>query len=118
LIVCIVLFYGSSVCNSTTVKFAWNQDLPVPNDLLGWNFYSSTTSGGPYTLVSTVYYLSVEYDPILDEYRASINVDIMNIDTWYFVLTAFDNDRNESGYSNEAVGQLLPPSPINDFSID
>ncbi len=78
--------------------FAWQQQLPIPNDLAGWRLYQSTTPGGPYSLVE-----SIPFKTPQTEYRATVRISIPEGETrtLYFVLTAYDLSGNESAFSHE-----------------
>jgi len=86
-----------------TRTFAWEQRLPASNDLAGWRLYQSTTSGGPYTLIQTIPFVATQ-----TEYRASVSLRVPDgrVNTFYFVLTAYDTSGNESRYSNETSSIL------------
>ncbi len=100
-----------------TLKFGWQQELPTPvNDLAGWKLYQSPTTGGPWTLVETIPYVSPQ-----TEYTTSkvITVPDGSLTTLYFTVTAFDTSANESGRSNEVSASLdfQPPGVPVQFKI-
>lgn len=87
------------------LKFAFQQELPEPNDLAGWKLYQSTTPGGPYKLMATIPFQSPQ-----NEYQISITIPppAQHESTLYFVVAAFDASGNESGYSNEVSTRVSP----------
>ncbi len=92
-----------------TLKFGWQQDLPAPvNDLAGWKLYQSSTTGGPWTLVETIPYVSP-----MTEYTTTkiITVPDNQVTNLFFTVTAFDTSANESGRSNEVGASLDFQSP-------
>ena len=99
-----------------TITFQWEQE--ISPDFAGWNLYAKqgSTGGGvltEYTKIATIDYdgnelLTYEGSTVLD------SPDNQEIE-WFFVLTAFDTDGNESGASNEVsdvIDFLAPGSPI------
>lgn len=91
-----------------TLTFNWQQELPSPNDLAGWKVYQSSKTGGPWTLVETIPYVSP-----MSEYTASKNITVPDaqVTVLYFTVTAFDTSGNESGRSNEVAASLDFQSP-------
>ena len=81
------------------LNFAWEQVLPDPNDLKEWRIYSATTSGGPYTPMATIPYVSPQTTYTSGQQMTSPDGQRVQ---YFFVLKAFDTSGNESGYSNEA----------------
>ena len=82
------------------LTFAWQQQLPEPNDLAGWRLYQSQSPGGPYTLIGTVPFKEKQ-----TEYRVSRKVVLSEGGgrTLHFALRAFDTSGNESRLSNEVT---------------
>jgi hypothetical protein len=80
------------------LTFAWQQQLPEPNDLAGWRLYQSQSPGGPYTLIGTIPFKGKQ-----TEYRVSRKVVLPEGGgrTLHFALRAFDTSGNESRLSNE-----------------
>ena len=68
-------------------------------NVAGYNVYRASTSGGPYTKVSSSLIASLTFS---DSVVAAGN-------TYYYVSTAVDTSNNESAYSNEAAATV--PSP-------
>ncbi len=77
------------------MRLTWQRN--AERDLAGYNLYRSTTSGGNYIKLNTV---------ILPDtaYRDS---SLLSDTTYYYVVTAVDTGRNESGYSPEAWGKPI-----------
>jgi hypothetical protein len=82
------------------LTFAWQQQLPEPNDLAGWRLYQSQSPGGPYTLIGTIPFKEKQA-----EYRVSRKIALPEGGgrTLHFVLRAFDTSGSESRFSNEAT---------------
>lgn len=99
LIFVLILIPMLSIGAEKELTAAWRQVLPEPNDLSGWKLYKGTTSGGPYGLEKTINYV-VEQSIYEDIFP--VTVPDKQVTILYFVLTAFDINGNESGYSNEA----------------
>jgi hypothetical protein len=93
-----VFFATPSWAGSKQLTFAWEQDLPSPNDLKEWRIYSATQSGGPYTLMATVPYVSPQTTYTSAQQMTSPDGRRVQ---YFFVLTAVDTSGNQSGYSNE-----------------
>ena len=68
-------------------------------DLAGYNIYRSLTDGGPYSKLGSV--VNTTYTDSTTEF------DIK----YYWVVTAFDNEGNESGYSNQVSNMTETPPP-------
>ena len=88
------------------VNFAW--DANSESDLAGYRLYQSGTSG------------SYTYGSGNEVAEISAGTETCTIDvadgTWYWVLTAYDTNGNESGPSNEvsaSVDQTAPAPPVN-----
>jgi glycosidase/fibronectin type 3 domain-containing protein len=72
-----------------TVSLAWNE---VPG-AAGYNLYRSPLSGGGWENVDSV--TNTEFT----------DTGLQNARTYYYVVTAVDSLGNESGYSNQVIGQ-------------
>jgi hypothetical protein len=77
------------------MRLTWLRN--TERDLAGYNLYRSTTSGSNYLKLNT----SVIPDTA---YRDS---SLLSDTTYYYVVTAVDTSRNESGYSPEAWGKPI-----------
>jgi hypothetical protein len=72
-----------------SVLLKWSASLS-PN-LMSYNVYRGTNSGGPYGIVST-----------LGLVTSYVDSNVQNGQTYYYVTTVVDDMGAESGYSNEA----------------
>ncbi|MGD9244542.1 MAG: hypothetical protein PVH36_06385 [Desulfobacterales bacterium] len=96
---------------AANVTIAWSSNSEP--DLAGYYIYYKTgSSGAPYNGTGAVEGNSPIQVPLADfnnpAYPEYTIHGISNTETTYFVLTAYDTDGNESGYSNEA--SYHPPS--------
>lgn len=101
-----VCFYITNAwAGNKTVTFAWNQDMS--EGFAGWKLYKSTTanvSAVPGNLFATIAYSGApaqEYTT--DQVLSSPDGQVV---TYYFVMTAFDNQGNESAKSNEVSARI------------
>jgi hypothetical protein len=85
------------------LTFAWQQQLPEPNNLAGWRLYQSQSPGGPYTLIGIIPFKEKQ-----TEYRVSRKVVLPEGGgrTFHFALRAFDTSGNESRFSDEVTLSL------------
>jgi len=95
-----------------TLTFQWEQAISA--DFAGWQLYMSETPGVyPSAPVATINYGGVEQTTYTsDEVIPSADGEEH---TYYFVLTAFDTEGNESGRSNEVsqvIDFLAPDAPF------
>lgn len=82
---------------ATSVTLNWDPN--TEPDLAGYRLYRSTTSGSGYSKVGEITAPSTEF------------TDTVIMDgTYYWVVTAFDANGNESGFSNE-VSAVLDSTP-------
>ena len=79
-------------------------DFPQPGEsiILAWEAPDNNGESGPsgYRL----YYgqTSGDYSKVINVgHYTSCSVDALSLGTWYFVVTAYDSEGNESDYSNE-----------------
>lgn len=93
--------------------FAWDQTI-VP-DLAGWKLYMSETAGSGYVEVAEITYGGTP----TAEYTTDFEVigSTGQVKQYYFVLTAFDLDGNESGYSNEVQAVVDFEAPDAPFTL-
>jgi hypothetical protein len=114
---CTANIEGAGVCNSDVVNrivtaalggtcvvtvthsAALNWTASISTDVVGYNVYRGTVSGGPYTKLTS----SPE---ALTNYTDNT---VVAGQTYYYVATAVDNTSSESVYSNEA--QAVIPTP-------
>lgn len=95
------------------VTFGW--DANTESDLAGYKLYQSATSGDYSGAVPIDIPLSALAHPGDPEYTQTGVGD----GTWYWVLTAYDTEGLESGYSNEVTKTIdtTPPAPPTNFWI-
>ena len=79
----------TATAGDVVVTLNWNANSDA--DLVGYNVYRSTTSGGGYTLQNG--------DILIDPEFA--DDDVIPYTTYYYVVVAVDEDTLESDYSNE-----------------
>ena len=84
----------SITVTSHSVLLTW--DASTSQDVIGYNAYRGTTSGGPYTKLNSSLISSTSY---LDQSVQSGN-------TYYYVTTAVNSQGLESVYSNQAVATV------------
>lgn len=104
LIVALFLVCSFSSSQAGQVVFEWDPN--SEEDLAGYRLYQSTTSGqytyGPGNAIGII-------TAGTEIFTLTMNVD----GTFYWVLTAYDTEGNESGPSNEVTTDVnfKPPSP-------
>jgi fibronectin type 3 domain-containing protein len=77
-----------------TVTLSWS---PAVSGVTGFNTYSSSTSGGPYTKLT--------FSPLTSPSYTDSSVQSGR--TYFYVVTAVDASNQESGYSTE-VAAVMP----------
>ena len=103
-VLAMVLMFAGMACAESNVTFVW--DANTESDLAGYRLYQSQMSGS-------------YPDPHVAEIPAgteTVTINDVPDGTYYWVLTAFDTDENESGYSNEVTANLdtlAPGAPVN-----
>jgi hypothetical protein len=85
----------SSIPHSVTLNWVAS----TSSNVTGSNIYRATTSGGPYTKISSSPGNATSY----------VDSVVQSGLTYYYVVTAVDSSGNESAYSNQA--QAVIPSP-------
>ena len=97
----LVFLLSTTVFAGSTVTFSWEPN--SESDLAGYKLYQSDTSGN--------YVIGVD-KPIADIEAGTEIVTITDISDGhkYWILTAYDFHKNESGPSNE-VSKLLDSTP-------
>lgn len=73
-----------------SVDLSWNPS--TSHDVIGYNVYRGTTSGGPYQRINSA----------LDASTVYTDTSVIDGDTYYYVTTAVDSNHQESVNSNEA----------------
>lgn len=92
---------------SGNITFGWDHNEEI--DLAGYNLYKSQTPGT---------YIEPSADTIMADANQHVyQTEVINGVPLYFVLTAFDDAGNESGYSNEVefiyIDTNAPVNPKN-----
>jgi hypothetical protein len=83
-----------TVSQGHTVDLSWIAS--TSQNVIGYNVYRGTTSGGPYTKINSA----------LDPNTAYTDSSVANATTYYYVSTAVNSSNEESGYSNEAQATI------------
>ena len=102
LMVIVLLFFWVSAVGAAEVTFTW--DANTESDLAGYNLYQSNVSGeyifGGGNAIATI--------------PAGTETYIENVSEggWYWVVTAFDVNGNESGPSNECSKYIDETAPL------
>lgn len=117
--VCSANIYGTGVCNVVVVQRVTNAALggacvtgtTVPHsvslswtasgsaNVVGYNIYRGTTSGGPYTKLTASPVAGLAYT----------DTSVQAGQTYYYVATTVDSNNNESAYSTQT--QATVPTP-------
>jgi hypothetical protein len=79
-----------------SVSLSWTASTST---VVGYNVYRSTTSGGPYTLITSSTVAGTTYTD--NGVQAGV--------TYFYVVTAVDSNGNESAFSNEASVSVPTP---------
>ena len=88
---------GTATAPQHSVALSWNTS--TSSDVVGYNVYRGTVSGGPYTRINS----SLTTAPY------STDSTVQGGQTYYYVTTAVDSTGMESTYSNQV--QALIPIP-------
>jgi hypothetical protein len=78
-----------------TVALNWNAS--TSSNVVGYNIYRGSISGGPYTKTNSA----------LNSTTTATDTTVVSGQTYYYVVTAVDSSANESSYSNE-VQAVIP----------
>ena len=92
-LVVLILFITITNVYSAQVRLAWNQN--TESDLAGYKLYSGPSSGN----YDNVYVVGNQTSYTIQ--------DLVEGQTYYFAVTAYDKSNNESGYSAEEVYTVL-----------
>lgn len=87
---------GTTTPVAHSVSLTWTASTST---VVGYNVYRSTTSGGPYTLMTTSSVVGAAYTD--NSVQAGV--------TYFYVITAVDASGNESAFSNEASATVPTP---------
>jgi fibronectin type 3 domain-containing protein len=92
-----VVLSGTGVAaGSHSVRLSWNAST---SNVVGYKAYRSTTSGGPYSALSSSPNAAIQFtDPTVESGKV-----------YYYVVTAVDADNVESTYSNQATATVPTP---------
>jgi chitinase len=112
------LFVGSAV--AADVELAW--DANTESDLAGYYLYYKTgSSGAPYNGTEANEGdspIQVPLGDLSDQENPSYTITgLSDTETYFFVVTAYNTDGHESGYSNEVSYQPPSTSPLSTLSI-
>jgi hypothetical protein len=88
---------SGTVPQSHSAALAWGAS--ASSNVVGYNVYRGTVSGGPYTQINTA----------LDTTTSDTDTTVAAGQTYYYVVTAVDSSGLESGYSNQTSAVI--PSP-------
>ena len=98
-----IAFFVPGIASAAEVTLAW--DANTETDLAGYNIYYDTSSGPPYYGTGADQGdspITVLCDDLDDPQNPEFTITGLDDDQdYYFALTAFDNEGNESDYSNE-----------------
>jgi hypothetical protein len=79
------------------VSLTWSAS--TSSNVVGYNIYRATVSGGPYTLINSA----------LDTSTSDTDTTIQGGQTYYYVVTAVDSTGAESAYSNQTTAVIPYP---------
>lgn len=117
---CTANIYGTGVCNvivvqrvtnavlggacvtgttATTHSVTLNWTGSTSSNVVGYNVYRGTTTGGPYAKVTSASIAGLGYT----------DNNVLAGQTYYYVATAVDSNNNESAYSTEAKAAIPTP---------
>jgi fibronectin type 3 domain-containing protein len=77
-----------------SISLSWTASTS-PN-IIGYNVYRASVSGGPYTLVNSSLVAGTSY----------VDNTVSSSQTYYYVTTAVDSSNDQSGYSNQAAASV------------
>ena len=111
-VLALFILSGLAIAGQKTITFQWDYPSP-PSDLGGFNFYTASKAGGPYTKATSIPYVAGQ-----TQYTSAQNLTSPDgaETVMYFVVSAYDKSNNESVKSNEVTYTfdfLAPPGPIN-----
>jgi Abnormal spindle-like microcephaly-assoc'd, ASPM-SPD-2-Hydin len=82
---------------SHTVNLSWTAS--TSQNIIGYNIYRGTKSGGPYSKINSVIDASTLYT----------DTTVVDGTTYYYVTTAVNSSNEESTYSNQTTAVIPPP---------
>ncbi len=86
------------VAGSHSVSLSWTAS--TSSNVVGYNVYRATTSGGPYTKLTTS-------SPVTT--LSYTDTNILSGQTYYYVATAVDSSNTESAYSTQTQANVPTP---------
>jgi hypothetical protein len=92
-----------------TLTFNWQQDAASLPSLQMWRIYSSTTDGGPYSLMSQIVYDGQAKPEYVG--TSTITQGDNTSKVYYFVVRAVGKNGNESGNSNQVSATIDLTAP-------
>jgi len=110
----VMMFIMSIVCSAYAVDITLRWDANIETDLAGYNlYYKVGTPDSPYNNTENIL-LNILNDVNNPEFTIT---DLDDTYIYFLVLTAYDLEGNESGYSNE-VHTFYVSFPQNGFVVD
>jgi hypothetical protein len=115
----VIFSLGSGIASAAQVVLAW--DANSEQTVTGYRVYYRTgTAGPPYGgqgLNEGASPIDVPLSALTDSQLPQFSLSGLSAGTYYFVCTAYDDDGNESDYSNEVsltvpADQVPPPTPV------
>jgi len=104
--------FASDASNSPTIESLTGNGTPPPQhsvslswtastsqNIIGYNIYRGTKTGGPYSKINTVLIASTVYS----------DTTVVDGSTYYYVSTAVNSNNEESAYSNQTQAVIPPP---------
>lgn len=115
----IIVVTASMIFAAVPTKFVWtipttNTDRTVLTDLGGYKLYCGITSGS-YVIIKNVGMATPKSATEVSTLIASVVTPFVEGTTYYCVVTAYDTQLNESGFSNEVnftAPRTVPVAPI------
>jgi len=103
---CFLLVFYPCLAFAATVDFGW--DANTEQDLAGYRLYQATTSGS---------YTKGTFIAEIPKPAVAYSLAAVPDGTYFWVLTAFDQTGNESGWSNEVTATIdeTAPAPPSGF---
>lgn len=95
-----VLIFVTSSFAASNITFVW--DASTSTDVAGYKLYQSTISGS---------YDSSKVVADISAPNTTARIENIQDGTYFWVVTAYDGNGNESGYSNEVTRDLDTTAP-------
>lgn len=84
---------GGTGTTSHTVDLSWNAST---SQVVGYNVYRGSQTGGPYTMIN----------PVLEASTNFADSNVQSGQTYYYVVTSVDSSSHESAYSSPAQASI------------